>query len=231
MLNIEEPPGSEIVEIPKSAGAALEYAPAEEIIEALEDSYKNIENFHKRLLYFTLKYIRFYFNTNCLREKSADDVVQTVIEKLITLKRKWYRKKIPNFHKFLRFAILSYIRNESRREVKEAVDLSVEVCDEEGNLSEEQLSELTSDILCKDINGKKSALDFENLLNKCEAEFEKNDTTFFVFELRLDGLRSNIEIAERLKVAGFEVDVRDVENSLKKIKYYINKVINQSIGR
>ena len=107
------------------------HASAEEVINEFENAYKNIPNFHKRLVYFTLKTIRTYFNQNNIRGRDSEDVVQIVIEKIISLKRKWYRDTIPEFPKFIRLSIISYIKNEKKRKETEPVEKSIDITDEE----------------------------------------------------------------------------------------------------
>lgn len=199
-----------------------EYAPVGEVIEEIESAYATIKNFHKRLLYFTLKIIRIYFYKNTAEGETAEDVLQTVIDKILREKRKWYRNKIPDFVKFLRLTILSYLRNKCKKKKKDALDFTDDLFDQEGNYREEIL-------LLKDIDGKKCSLEFERLVDECFERYENDELTFFVFDLRMRGERSNIKIAEILNGQGFNVEVRDVENALKKIKYHINiKLINKN---
>ena len=218
-----EDTGGDINDIPGNCitEAEINFASKGEVIEALENAYKNIPGFHKRLIYFTLKHIRLYFHSDSFRGIAADDVVNTVIEKTINLKRKWYRDKITDFSQFLRFSILSYIRNErKRKEANEPIDNSDELYDWEGVFREERFIDLVRETLRQDFAEENFALNFEMLLDKCYSAFEKDENTFFVFDARLDGEKSNVKIADDLKI-----EVKDVENALKRIKYQINKLI------
>ncbi len=215
--------GGDAVDIPgiSISEAELTYASKDEIIKALEDAYKNIPNFHKRLIYFSLKYIRIYFNSSSFRGLAADDVVNIVIEKVINLKRKWYRNKIADLSQFLRFSILSFIRNEKKRkDANEPIDNSEEVYGTDGDLREEKFIDLVRETLRQDLIDKNFAVNFESLIDKCYTAFEKDYEAFFVFDARLDGETSNIKIAGDLKI-----EVKEVENALKRIKYKLNKII------
>ena len=126
----------------------LDYASKEEVAEAFENAHKNIANFQKRLLFFTLSKIRFYFNSNTFRNKDAEDVVQIVSTSILCLRRKWYKDKIPDFHKFVRFTILSYIRNERKR--KDNFE-NVELFDDDNNLTAANINEIIKEYAREDI--------------------------------------------------------------------------------
>ncbi len=192
------------------------YASKEEVAAAFEDCYKNVENFHKRLLNFTLGKIRHYFHSNTFRNNDAEDVVQTVIKSILSQKRKWYKNKIPDFHKFVRFSILSYIRNEWKRK-----DRLEETCiyDEEGNLSAESIIEILKEYAREDLADDSLKKDVELIIEECECELEDDVYASFVFDELNKGLRSNIKIAEKLKI-----EVSEVEKAKKRIKRKLGKL-------
>ena len=200
------------------------HASAEEVINELENAYKQIPNFHIRLVYFTLKTIRTYFNQNNIRGRDSEDVVQIVIEKIISLKRKWYRDTIPEFPKFIRLSIISYIKNEKKRkEIIEPVENSDDIYDWEGNFREDLFEDLIQESLRQSYAENNFAIDFDKLLDRCYAEFEKDENVFFVFDARINGEKSNIQIAKQIGI-----EIKEVENALKKIKYHINKIIKKT---
>ena len=62
------------------------YASKEEIYESVENAYKTIPKFEERILHFTLGQIRYYFNSNTIRNQDAGDVVNTVMKSILELK-------------------------------------------------------------------------------------------------------------------------------------------------
>lgn len=186
------------------------YASKEEAAEALEDAFKNIKNFNKRLHNYTLGKIRYYFNANSFRGNDAKDVVQTVIKRILTLRRKWYKNKIPDFHKFVRFAILSYIRNERKK--KDRL-IEVELYDEEDNLTSETINEIIKEFAREDVTEKYFRDDLEILIQKCMDELKDDVYAAFVLEERLNREKSNIKIA-----ANLGIEVCEVENARKRIR-------------
>ncbi len=192
------------------------YASAEEVVAAFEDAYKNINGFHKRLLFFALGKIRQYFHANTFRNLDADDVVQTVIKKILTLRRKWYRNKIPDFVKFVRLSILSHIRNEWKR--KDEAE-TVELLDEGGTLSAESVKEIIKEYAGKDIDENYFMKDIEILIRECSRALEDDVFSSFVFDEICEELNSNIEIAARLQIS-----VCEVENAKKRIRRKLEKL-------
>ncbi len=185
------------------------YASKEEVIAAFEDAYKNIEHFHKRLLNFTLGKIRDYFHANTFRNTDADDVVQTVIKSMLCLRRKWYKNKIPDFPQFVRFSILSYIRNERKRKDRTK---PVALFDEDGNPTAANIYEVLREFAREDLADKDFKKDIEKIYDECSRVLEDDVYASFVFDELCEGLRSNIKIAEKL-----QIDVCEVEKAKKRI--------------
>ncbi len=194
-----------------------EYASREEVAEAFEDAYKNIKHLHKRLLYFALGKIRLYFNANTFRNTDAEDVVQIVSASILSLRRKWYRDKIPDFHKFVRLTILSYIRNERKRKDKFETG---ELFDDDNNLTADNINEIIKEYAREDAEQKYFREDVEILIQRCIDELDDDVFAVFVLEERCNGLESNIEIAEKLGI-----EVREVENARKRIKNKFGKLL------
>jgi DNA-directed RNA polymerase specialized sigma24 family protein len=200
-----------------------EFASKDEIIAALEYSYDTIPQFHERLLYFALSKIRFYFGEDTFNGFTAEDAVQNVLESILAMRRKWYTKKIPDFHKFIRLALLSSLRNEkNKKERGEEVPLF----DEEGEFGKETLREILKEFGRQDLTEHYLQENFEQLILKCMDELKDDVYASFVFEQRIEGCRSNIEIAKTLGI-----EVRDVECALKRIKNTLSIVSNKKRSR
>ena len=186
------------------------YASKEEVAAEFENAYKNVKNFHKRFLFFALKHIRRCFHSNSFRNIDAEDVVQIVIKSILTLRRKWYKNQITDFQKFFRLSILSYIRNEWKRE---NIVETVEMFDEEGDLSQENIKEIIREYACEEAASKCFNKGIEDIITECSSKLADDVYASFVFEEICEGLRSNIEIAAKLKIK-----VCDVEKAKKRIR-------------
>lgn len=191
------------------------YASKEEVVEALEEAYARNPELHQRLLYFTLKTIRITCYDSSLHNITADDVVQTVIEKILKQKRKWYKGTTPDFLHFVRICIISHIRNQCKKKImEEPEDLMTEDA-ESANVREVMKSYARKDI-GEDNNHEK----FEALIEQFEEALGDDVNAIFVLEERLEGNRSNKEIARSLGL-----DVRSVENALKRIKTRLHRFL------
>lgn len=198
-------------------------ASLDEVVKAIEQCYKSIPDFHKRILYFTLKNIRIYFHCDCIGNITAEDVVEIAFEKILKGKRKWNKEKFPQFIDFLRVVIFSFIRNEKKRNdrVKE-----IGYYDVDGEPIIEAYPEYIKVCLEQDFESQLIEDDFETLSSKFLENFKKDEVAYFVLEARLNGNDSNKEIAKKLGIK-----VREVESALKRIKYVYGKLARGRMDR
>jgi len=194
-----------------------DYASKEEIIVALITCLGKGNNVRQSLSYYSLGLLRYYFGCDNIRGLTSDDVVHNVIEKILGGIRKWDKRKFPELIDFIRVAILSYIRNERKRVDKyEELDLCEEV--ENENLSS---SDYVRICIENDLNtGTLNAECFAELCTKLINSLNDDIYASFVLEKRLEGMKSNIQIAEQLGL-----EVKEVEKTLKRIKRKYTEVI------
>lgn len=97
-----------------------EVASKEEVLTNLKKLVKD-KNFLEKLTLITLKYIQVYFHENEISSQNAQDVLQTILEKFLNGKRKWYKKDGRTLENQIIMALISYVRNEfnKRYEIKE----------------------------------------------------------------------------------------------------------------
>lgn len=186
------------------------------MVAAFEDAYKNIKGFHKRLLNYTFGKIRLYFHSNTFRNNDADDVVQTVIKSILSQRRKWYKNKIPDFPKFVRLSILSHIRNERKR--KDRLE-EIDIWDEKGNIKVDNIAAILKEYAREDLADGYFKKDIEKIYEECSRALENDIYASFVFDELCEGVRSNIEIAGRLKI-----EVSEVEKAKKRIRRKLEKL-------
>ncbi|PIQ09414.1 MAG: hypothetical protein COW71_06595 [Ignavibacteriales bacterium CG18_big_fil_WC_8_21_14_2_50_31_20] len=193
------------------------FASKEKIVLEIESVYKTEPNLQKRLLYYTLHITNVLFFVETKQKPLADDTLQNVFEKILKLKRKWYYNKVPDFLKFLRMAIFSYLRNE--RNKKDNYNYTPIEADEESNTL---LIDLITEYIYNYPADKLVNESFEQLVDKCLEELKGDEIAFFVFEEMMEHSKTNIIIAKNLGL-----DVKDVENAKKRIKLKMAKVIGQ----
>ncbi len=204
----------ENVETPVSPDDAA--ASKEEVIEALENAYKDNRNFQTDLLDYTLKTIRYYFFCDQIYEQTADDVLQIVIEKILNCKRKWYKQRIPDFLNFIMMVIYSYVRNERK---KKDEFRTVDIYDNEGNLIEFDIIDLIRESSREDLADNIFKEGLEESIEKLQKYLEKDINAYFVLDELLNGVKENCEIAKNLCI-----DEHEVETARRRIKEKIKKM-------
>lgn len=192
----------------------------EEVIAEIEACFKREKNLTKRLSYVALKFIHQYFFRDTIGDKTSSDVVQIVIEKIIKCDRKWDKQRFPDILDFIRICMLSYVRNEKKR--RDDFEL-VDMCDEKGNLEEWIHKDYITVCIKNDLNnGLLDSEQYQKLYDQLWFILKEDVYATFVLEKRLEGIKSNIIIANDLGI-----DVKDVENSLKRIRRKYFEVFKQ----
>ena len=200
--------------------AQKELANKEEVIAEIEACFQREMNLTQRLSFTALGFIRHYFFRDTIGNYTSDDVVNNVMEKIISCKRRWDKERFPYILDFIRISMLSYVRNERKRKAKfELVDL----CNEEGELEEWKHQDYLTVCFNNDLN--ENLLDsfkYQKLYDQLWFELRKDVYATFVLEKRIDGMKSNIEIARNLGI-----EIREVENALKRIKRKYSEIFRQ----
>lgn len=147
---------------------------------------------------------------------TAEDVVASLIEKLLTERRKWERDKHPDFKNYFFMLITSHVRNLAKKE-KKYYELN------EFDEDDEPIEAEIQDDDCTEIG---EQIESEELIEKCEKALEGNDEELLVFWNILKDYKGNKEVAEDL---GIGVD--DVVNVKKRIKRKITPIIQNHFMR
>jgi DNA-directed RNA polymerase specialized sigma24 family protein len=186
------------------------FAGSNEVKEELIRCIKTAPNLLKRLSYFALKHIRLYFFSSTINGESAVEVVQQIIEKVLSLERKWYREKQPDFVNFLRLAIFSYIRNKYKN--KEKI-VFVRMYDDEGREIEEYDKDYVRNCIHSDLNDVNLQASYLEFIERLKHFLRRDNTALLILECELNGTNKHIEIAEILKI-----DIKEVRKGVKRLR-------------
>ena len=138
---------------------------------------------------------------------------------IITGKRKWNVNLVPNIVNFVFMVIVSLIRNEKK---KVNNHISLQEIDESGDIKQDGLVELFKESFRQDLEAELTKSDYEKLIENCLMALETDVYGTFVFEELIEGTRTNIKIAEKLKIP-----VSEVEASKKRIKRKLKEIISK----
>lgn len=224
------------------------FATREEVVNAIETAIKNDKNLIIKLTkYAQRKIFGLYGEKN--GKLQPEDIVQEAISRILLLKRKWYKNKVPRIENLIIMTIVSLIRieNEKTKERENQLYNPIEAgitknknsiksnfrviplfYTDENNSNNDNTVADTEKYKYQGSKKTEDNFDFESLdeedyIIQLEKELEEDEIAFFVLQARLDGIKSNIEIAKELGI-----EVKDVENSLKRIVRKIKKVTRKT---
>ena len=110
-------------------------AAPEEASSSLVSVLKNNSRFRYDLVHYALKHIRFCFRSDTMNGLLATDVVQIVLEKIISGIRRWNKSEFPDIRKFIFVTIQSFIRNESiRARIPKVINMTTLFAENESEL-------------------------------------------------------------------------------------------------
>ena len=180
------------------------------IAKELHSLFAYDKEIHYRLVYYALKNIRLYFASDTANCFTAHDVVQIVLEKVLTGARKWNKELVPDLKAFLFLSIISFIRNEKIR-IKDTghLDIDLHSYENSGAGSNNYFAEPAYEICDDDI----FITDMKAVIIKLRESLKDDVYASFILEEILEGADSNIEIAGALGIS-----VKDVENAKRRIR-------------
>lgn len=223
---------------PCSAGD--EFASREEVVTAIEKIFKSDKNLLTKLTKYTQKKIFQLLGKN-ENNVQADDIVSEAFNKIISLKRKWYKNKVNDIGNLIIMVIISLIRIEASKisdtenQLYNPLEAGIKEHDKNKSKQKRKIIPLyykynenpNNDNSIFDVEKFKVTglrdiedqfdfemkLDEEYYIEMLEKKLEDDELAFFVLQARLNGNRSNIEIAKDLGV-----DVNEIENAFKRLK-------------
>ncbi|MBK9099391.1 MAG: sigma-70 family RNA polymerase sigma factor [bacterium] len=191
--------------------------PVPDVCRELSNVLSAEKDLRYRLVYYALKNIRLYFSADSFNSLTAHDVVQIVIEKILTGIRKWNKSLVPDIRKLLFLSIKSFIRNEKARA---NIPVLLDIDTMKPVLNDHAMDNFLSEMHLCDLNNNAFAADIHRLVSKLKTLLTGDIYASFVLDEILEGAGSNIEIAKSLNIP-----VRDVENAKKRIRNKSAKLI------
>jgi len=201
----------------------LSFASPMQVINAMEEAFRNDKDLLNLLKGKALKLIRFYFRSNMMHDLTAEDVVDKALKPLISGKRKWYPDKVPDIVELMFMVLYSFIRNERKKKKERIVGL--ELYSSDGELCETNIIDLQRAYLREDLMDPELSLELENNIERLFVELENDTIAYFVLEEYLEIDHNEIKKPETYIAEKLQVTVLDVKNAVRRIKRRIKKIM------
>ena len=213
------------IEVPHNDAGIFFYQPdsqsviynPQEVVDELDKALREYPKLVHRFVYYALKTLRFYLGQDSVNGLTADDIVQSVLEKLIYGVRKWNRIKFPDIKVVVFLGIKSFIRNER---IRKFLPVPVNFYDGDDEDEEPGIKKQRHVKAIQEPFNSILAVNYEQLIGQLYDLLSYDKPACSVLDKILDGQKSNIAIAEALNI-----NVRDVENARKRIKRKTKEVL------
>lgn len=184
-------------------------------IEKIEYAIKIKKKILKGWLVVADRYLKSYTKGIYERHWTAEDIVQELIEKILSGERNWDPETVPDFNKFMYTNIRSIVEGKLKsRQIVETVD----------NYYPEKEKSRVKKILPRGLTADNpdiyNEIDNYDKIGKCYDKLLEDEDAALVFLYWKDGNTSK-EIAENLGIS-----VIEVERIKKRIRYHLNQKIN-----
>lgn len=214
-------------------------ASREEVSNAIETAFKKNNNLSTKLLKYIQHKIFLLTGKKVINGVDPEDILFESIKRILQGKRKWKKNIVPNVVHFILMVASSLIKHQLEKIPNEANPLYNDLEDGSSTIKKKKLKPKFISLNEYDENEKskdKTIIDekvasefdqsnfdfekdgFEEMVSKIENELEADNdlNAYYVFQERVNGIKSNIKIADNLGIT-----VKDVENALKRIKRII----------
>ena len=193
-----------------------------QVINAMEEAFRNDNYLLLKLQGQALKLIRFYFHSRMLHDLTAEDVVNKVITLLLTGKRKWYPDKVQSITELMFMAVHSFVRNERKK--KKPIVLGIEIYNNAGELMETDLVDLQRAYLREDITNTEVSMELENNILALFKQLENDTIAYFVLEELLNIDHSELKKPEAYIAGKLQLSKPEVKNAIRRIRRRVSKI-------
>lgn len=228
------------IEIEKPKNSNIEIASLEEVNFELRNIINNSDKL-KCLTYYALRKVRFYFNSDDINGLTGEDIVQEIIVKFVTGKKKWYKTGGRTLENLLFMGINSYIKTiyfnmhkkqfeEDNERIKQGHEISSYVKTNKAKVV--SFGDLDDKNRERSLNANENYWqefedneenDFNNSteqeIDLLLLELKNDDIAYIVFEEYLEQGNSDIKVAESL-----QMEIEEVRNAKKRIRRAAVKV-------
>lgn len=222
-----------------------EIAAREEVANALDSAIKKDKNLILKLTRYTQSKMVRLLGKHSGRLQ-PDDIVSEAINRILEVDRKWRKNKVPKIENLIIMTIVSLIKIEAEkikdpdnqlynpieagltdsaklRKNKKPRIIPLFYTDRNNSGNDNTVAD-TEGYKCTGRHRIEDDFDFESLdeedyISRLESELEDDELAFYVFQNRIDGNKSNIELA---KESG--VSVNDVVNAYKRLIRKVKKI-------
>lgn len=221
---------------PNQAGE--KFATKEEVTLAIEHLYKKDKNIQDKFIRYAQKKITQITGKKENVKIEAEFIVEEAIYRILKGNRKWYQNRVESIFYLILMVVISLIKIEY---VKKLSDVNPLYNEKETGSVKRKKNKANKHLKYISYSDKKEEAakdpaevamaksyfnenrnfedsDLEYLINEMELLLEDDEEAYFVFQARLEGVKSNIEIAKTLGL-----NVSAVENALKRIKRHLKK--------
>lgn len=223
---------------PEPLQDASDIASIDEVINELDAAFRSDKNLRTKLNHQALQNLYKYTGQAKISGYDAEEIVSVVISKMLETNtkknRKWNKAQCPNIVEFIFMCIVSFIKNERKKlgsNIPPLYDIRETGLESKEKKRNNKAETIPADVVYK--NGKVSEntnydiqraknysentntfeQDFEEIILDTERQLEDDLEAYYVFQERLNGVKSNQEIGKKLGIT-----VKDVENALKRIR-------------
>ena len=218
---------------------ADDIASQEDVLSALKEMY-NDKNMQVKLTRFAKKTIYERLGKDGIKKITPGELVSEAINRIIDGNRTWDKKKRPNIVELIIMVIVSIARYEANKnsntvnplfnEVEAGLELKrknfkpkfvpLEFKNEQDRHNENTVADIESARYNYNIyTDDEDAIVFDKYAEEVEIALSDDEEAFFVYHLRMEGIKEPREIAKTL-----EVEVSSVYNALKRIRRVIISV-------
>jgi DNA-directed RNA polymerase specialized sigma24 family protein len=217
--------GKDIGEYENEDEEPLSFASPGQVIDALEEAFRNDKDLFLKLRGRAYKLIRFYFHTKIMYDQTPEDIVNKVLNLLISGKRKWYAEKVPDIVHLVYLVIHSLIRNERKK--KRPIFRSIDRYNNDGELIETDIVDLQRAYLREDLADPELSAELEKNITRLFQELEPDTIAYFVLEALLDTDHSTVKKPEVIIAQQLQLSEPEVKNAIRRIRRRVSKLIKQ----
>lgn len=199
------------------------FASPMQVINAMEEAFRNDKDLFLKLTYRALKLIRFYFHTKLIFDQTPEDIVNEALNLIISGNRKWYPDNMPDIVQLIYLVLYSHIRNERKK--KSPLLKGINLYNKDNELIENSIADLQRAYLREELIDPEQSAELEKNINALFQELEQDMIAYFVLEEYLEIDHTEIKKPEVFIAQKLQISVDEVGLAKRRIKRRIKKIM------